>query len=117
MASASTKIEDGSDQQFYSRQYYVYGEGAMQRLRTSRVLLIGINAAGAETAKNLALAGVSSLYLYDPTEVSQADVDANIWVSPGHLQRRATRAHAAAGSLRELNPRCQVQVIDPPVGG
>ena len=89
----------------------------MQRLRTSRVLLIGINAAGAETAKNLALAGVSSLYLYDPTEVSQADVDANIWVSPGHLQRRATRAHAAAGSLRELNPRCQVQVIDPPVGG
>lgn len=43
------------------------------RLRTAKVLLIGMQGVGAEIAKNLILSGVKSITLMDHTEVSILD--------------------------------------------
>lgn len=45
----------------------------LPRLRTTKVLLIGMQGLGAEIAKNVILAGVNSITLKDHTEVSILD--------------------------------------------
>ncbi|CAM9193803.1 unnamed protein product, partial [Heterosigma akashiwo] len=44
------------DESLYSRQLYVLGKDAQQRISTSKVLISGLSGLGAEIAKNLILA-------------------------------------------------------------
>jgi len=45
------------DENLYSRQLYVMGHAAMERMARSDVLLVGLNGLGVEAAKNVILAG------------------------------------------------------------
>ncbi|KAG9870095.1 hypothetical protein KCV05_g23332, partial [Aureobasidium melanogenum] len=54
------------DESLYSRQLYVLGHEAMKRMGSSNILVVGLRGLGVEIAKNIALAGVKSLTLYDP---------------------------------------------------
>jgi ubiquitin-activating enzyme E1 len=56
------------DESLYSRQLYVLGHMAMKRMGSSNVLIVGLKGLGAEMAKNIALAGVKSLTLFDPAK-------------------------------------------------
>jgi ubiquitin-like 1-activating enzyme E1 A len=62
-----------ADAKQYDRQIRLWGAQAQQRLSESRVLLIGISSLGAEVAKNIVLAGVKSLCIFDPTVVTCKD--------------------------------------------
>jgi hypothetical protein len=62
-----------ADAKQYDRQIRLWGAQAQQRLSESRVLLIGISSLGAEVAKNIVLAGIKSLCIFDPTLVSSKD--------------------------------------------
>ena len=55
----------------YSRQIGAYGLETMGRLVNMKVILVGLQGVGVETAKNLVLAGPGSVVLCDdhPTEV------------------------------------------------
>ncbi|KAG8448728.1 hypothetical protein GDO86_015700 [Hymenochirus boettgeri] len=53
----------------YDRQIRLWGLEAQKRLRTSKVLLVGMRGLGAEVAKNLILAGVKGLTLLDHQQV------------------------------------------------
>ena len=46
------------DESLYSRQLYVMGHEAMQRMARSDVLIVGLNGLGVEAAKNVILAGI-----------------------------------------------------------
>lgn len=50
----------------------------MKRMLSSSVLIIGLGGLGIEVAKNLALAGIHSLILYDPTLVSIQDLGSQV---------------------------------------
>lgn len=120
--SSTASNSSSSDMQFYSRQYYVYGAGAMEKLRSSRVLLIGVGKLGAEIAKNLVLSGVSSLLLFDPAPVTADDLQGHLWISPDELSLPSSsidesptarsRAAASLAALQELNPRCSVEIFN-----
>ena len=62
--------KDTIDESLYSRQLYVLGHDAMKQMSSSNVLIVGALGLGAEIAKNIALAGVKSVTLYDPNPVT-----------------------------------------------
>lgn len=55
------------------------------RLRTSKVLLIGLNGLGAEICKNIVLCGVKSLTLLDHQVVTKQDFTAQFLIPRVHL--------------------------------
>ncbi|XP_054450808.1 ubiquitin-like modifier-activating enzyme 7 [Pteronotus mesoamericanus] len=96
------------DEELYSRQLYVLGLPAMQRLREGRILLSGLQGLGAEVAKNLVLMGVGSLTLHDPHPTGWSDLAAQFFLSEHNLGR--SRAEAAQELVAELNRAVQVRV-------
>lgn len=53
------------DESLYSRQLYVLGREAMSRMAHSDILVWGLDGLGLEVAKNVILAGVKSVSLYE----------------------------------------------------
>ena len=64
-----------------------------------------------ETAKNLILAGPSSVTLYDPTLVSINDLASNFYCREEDVGNKS-RANASIPKLQELNPYVKVNTID-----
>lgn len=114
-ADSSTPMQvDGSagageiDESLYSRQLYVLGHEAMKRMGTSNVLLVGLRGLGVEIAKNVALAGVKSLTLYDPAPVAISDLSSQFFLRPDEVGQR--RDAVTAPRVAELNVYTPIQV-------
>lgn len=58
----------------YDRQIRLWGAQAQERIRSAHVLLISLRALGTEIAKNLTLAGISSLTIVDDDPVTEEDL-------------------------------------------
>ena len=89
------------DEGLYSRQLYVMGREAQQRMSGAQVLLVGMNGLGAEVAKNVILAGVKAVTIVDDTLTSIEDLSSQFYLTAqdvGHA-----RAQACASKLSELN--------------
>ncbi|KAI1918914.1 E1 ubiquitin-activating protein [Ophidiomyces ophidiicola] len=100
--STVEKIKHGEiDESLYSRQLYVLGHEAMKRMGSSNVLIVGLKGLGVEIAKNIALAGVKSLTLYDPTPVQIADLSSQFFLRPEDVGKR--RADVTVPRVAELN--------------
>lgn len=76
------------DESLYSRQLYVLGHEAMKRMGASHVLIVGLKGLGVEIAKNIALAGVKSLTLFDPAPVAIADLSSQFFLRPDDVGKR-----------------------------
>jgi len=101
--------EDGEiDESLYSRQLYVLGHEAMKRMGSSHVLVVGLRGLGTEIAKNIALAGVKSLTLYDPKPAAIEDLSAQFFLTPADVGQ--PRAAVTAPRVSELNPYTPVGV-------
>ncbi|XP_031200617.1 ubiquitin-like modifier-activating enzyme 7 isoform X3 [Mastomys coucha] len=96
------------DEELYSRQLYVLGLPAMERIQEAKVLLCGLQGLGAEVAKNLVLTGVGSLTLHDPHPTCWADLAAQFFLSEESLGR--SRAEASHAQLAQLNEAVQISV-------
>lgn len=96
------------DESLYSRQLYVLGHEAMKRMGASNVLIVGLKGLGVEIAKNIALAGVKSLTLYDPAQVQIADLSAQFFLTPGDVGK--PRDQVTAPRVAELNAYTPVKV-------
>ena len=77
------------------------------RLRSSKILIAGINGLGAEIGKNIILAGVKSVMFLDHRNVSQLDFTSNFFVPRDHLGQN--RAEASRTRAQALNPMVDVQ--------
>ena len=98
------------DESLHSRQLILYGKEAMQRMAASNILICGLTGLGAEVAKNVILAGVKSVTLFDPSPVEMRDLGAHFYLSPSDVGK--PRAEACASRLQELNPAVAVSVAD-----
>jgi ubiquitin-activating enzyme E1 len=97
------KNADGEiDESLYSRQLYVLGHEAMKRMGQSDVLVVGLRGLGVEIAKNIALAGVKSLTLYDPKPACIADLSSQFFLRPEDVGK--PRASVTVPRVSELNP-------------
>ncbi|KAI1775319.1 hypothetical protein F4818DRAFT_46379 [Hypoxylon cercidicola] len=89
------------DESLYSRQLYVLGHEAMKRMGASNVLIVGLKGLGVEISKNIALAGVKSLTLYDPTPIAIADLSSQFFLRPDDVGK--PRDAVTAPRVAELN--------------
>ncbi|OJI79513.1 hypothetical protein ASPTUDRAFT_78884 [Aspergillus tubingensis CBS 134.48] len=96
------------DESLYSRQLYVLGHEAMKRMGSSNVLVVGLKGLGVEIAKNIALAGVKSLTLYDPAPVAISDLSSQFFLQPQDVGK--PRAEVTAPRVAELNSYVPVTV-------
>ncbi|KAI0462387.1 E1 ubiquitin-activating protein [Komagataella kurtzmanii] len=104
------KPEEGKiDEDLYSRQLYVLGKEAMLKMQNSNVLIIGLKGLGVEIAKNVALAGVKSLSLYDPEPVTLQDLSSQFFLSEKDIGEQ--RAFATSSKLSELNHYVPISII------
>lgn len=99
------------DEDLYSRQLYVLGHEAQRRMASSSVLLVGVDGVGVEIAKNLILAGLKSVTLYDPVPAATADLAAQFYLTPDHVASRTGRAAASLPLLESLNPYVSVSLL------
>ena len=90
------------DESLYSRQLYVLGHEAMKRMGSSNVLVVGLRGLGVEIAKNIALAGVKSLTLFDPKPAAIHDLSSQFFLHPEDVGK--PRAKVTAPRVSELNP-------------
>jgi len=96
------------DESLYSRQLYVLGHEAMKRMGSSNVLVAGLKGLGVEIAKNIALAGVKSLTLYDPHPAAIADLSSQFFLHAEDVGK--PRAEVTAPRVAELNSYTPVAV-------
>ncbi|KAL2509840.1 Ubiquitin-activating enzyme E1 2 [Forsythia ovata] len=89
------------DEDLHSRQLAVYGLETMHRLFVSNILISGMKGVGAESAKNLILAGVKSMTLHDDGTVELWDLSSSFIFSEEDLGKN--RALASVQKLQELN--------------
>ena len=107
--------KDTIDESLYSRQLYVLGHDAMKQMSSSNVLIVGALGLGAEIAKNIALAGVKSVTLYDPNPVMMSDLSSQFFLRKEDVGKPGvTRASATASRLAELNSYVPIKVLDVP---
>lgn len=64
----------------YDRQIRLWGAKAQERIRSANILLISLRALGTEIAKNLTLAGISSLTIVDDDPVTEEDLGAQYFL-------------------------------------
>ncbi|KAJ1509031.1 SPS-sensor component ptr3 [Coelomomyces lativittatus] len=66
------------DEGLYSRQIYTIGLDAMKKMAVSSVLVLGLKGLGVEIAKNVILAGVKSVSIYDPEPTRIEDLSSQV---------------------------------------
>lgn len=64
----------------YDRQIRLWGAQAQERIRSANILLVSLRALGTEIAKNLTLAGISSLTIIDDDIVTEEDLGAQYFL-------------------------------------
>ena len=82
---------------------------AMKRMAASDVLVIGLSGLGVEIAKNICLAGVKSVTLSDPTQVTLPDLGTQFFLREEDVGQR--RDEATRPRLAELNAYTPVSVL------
>ncbi|EFA76257.1 ubiquitin activating enzyme E1 [Heterostelium album PN500] len=91
------EVEQKIDDALYSRQLYVLSHEAMQKITSTNVLVVGLTGLGIEIVKDVVLAGVKSVTLYDDEPVRITDLS-----SQNHkLVKR--RSDACIQKVVELN--------------
>ncbi|XP_023265943.1 ubiquitin-like modifier-activating enzyme 1 [Seriola lalandi dorsalis] len=101
------------DEGFYSRQLYVLGREAMQRMGTANVLIAGMRGLGVEIAKNVILSGVKSVTVQDEGHTQWINLSSQFFLKESHLgQNRAT---CSLQQLSALNPHVQVSAHTGPL--
>ncbi|KAI9304954.1 ubiquitin-activating emzyme E1 [Cunninghamella echinulata] len=110
MSNMNIDSENTIDEGLYSRQLYVLGHEAMKKMSVAHVLIIGLKGLGVEIAKNVILAGVKSVTLYDPQATQLSDLSAQFYLRPEDIGK--SRAEVSQPLLAELNQYVPVHVIN-----
>lgn len=97
--------------EFYSRQTVLHelGSEGQQRLRDSRVVIVGLGGLGSVSALYLALAGVGHLRIVDQDTVELNNLHRQVLYTMDDL--RHPKVEAAARRLRLVNPEVEVEPI------
>lgn len=82
-------------------QLAVYGRESMRKMAMAEVLIIGLGGLGVEVAKNVILAGIKSITLYDADNVVKRHLGSQFYLSEADIGRN--RAEACRDLIQELN--------------
>ncbi len=95
----------------YSRQIKAYGETMTEKLYKLKILIIGLEGLGVETAKNLVLSGVEKVYLFDPETVKLNDLGDNFFLNEKNIGKDR-KDDSCVKELKELNTYTLVKSLN-----
>merc|ERR1719495_2035369 len=101
-APTTNGTENGKDidESLYSRQLFVLGKEAMERMQKASILISGLKGLGIEIAKNVILSGVKSVTLHDQGCVEVSDLGSQFFLTEEDVgQNRATACFQKACEL------------------
>lgn len=93
----------------YDRQIRLFGLEAQEKLKKSRVLILGLGGLGSPAALYLAAAGVGKLILADSETVELSNLNRQILHWTRDVGRLKT--DSAIEKLRELNPHVEIKAL------
>ncbi|TGZ65989.1 hypothetical protein CRM22_005582 [Opisthorchis felineus] len=93
----------------YDRQLRLWGVEAQNRLKRSRILLLGMTPLAAELAKNLVLVGIQSLTVVDDVLTSEEDASCNFLIPREAVGK--PRSTSALSRIQALNPMVRVSAL------
>jgi len=101
-----------SDESRYNRQIKLpqIGEEGQQKIIDSTVLIIGMGGLGSPAAMYLAAAGIGKMIISDFDVVEESNLQRQIIHQPKNVGD--LKAHSARQTLLEINPDCQIEMID-----
>ncbi|EAL72486.1 ubiquitin activating enzyme E1 [Dictyostelium discoideum AX4] len=99
------KIDDA----LYSRQLYALSHETMKKITSTSVLVVGLQGLGIEIVKDLSLAGVKSVTLYDKELVEIKDLSSQFYFSPEQVGK-VGRADACFQKVVDLNNYVRIDV-------
>ena len=79
-------------------------------MQNSNVLIIGLKGLGLEIAKNVILAGVKSVTIWDPAAVEMSDLSAQYYLKETDVGKR--RDQCSLGQLADLNTYVPVKILE-----
>jgi ubiquitin-activating enzyme E1 len=82
----------------------------MRRMQNSNVLIIGLKGLGLEIAKNVILAGVKSVTVWDPASAEISDLSTQYYLTESDVGRR--RDESSLGQLSDLNTYVPVRILE-----
>lgn len=104
--------QDAKFLDLHSRQIGTYGLETMMRLVSLKVLILGCGGVGVEAAKNLSLAGVHTISVFDNRIPTAADQGVNFALKDSDIEaKNVTLAQASARLLHDLNPAVRIRVV------
>eukprot|EP00088_Acartia_fossae_P034488 TRINITY_DN353_c0_g1_i1.p1 TRINITY_DN353_c0_g1~~TRINITY_DN353_c0_g1_i1.p1 ORF type:complete len:1113 (+),score=407.62 TRINITY_DN353_c0_g1_i1:244-3582(+) len=99
--SAAANGSGGIDESLYSRQLFVLGKEAMEKMQKSNILISGMKGLGIEIAKNVILGGVKSVTIHDQGKVEISDLSSQFYLTEADIGKN--RAEACFQKASELN--------------
>ncbi|AQZ12004.1 AOS1 (YPR180W) [Zygosaccharomyces parabailii] len=90
----------------YDRQIRLWGMAAQARMRSAKVLLIGLGSLGTEICKNVVLSGLGFLTILDDSIVTEQDLSSQFFISAKDIGSQ--RLQSAKARVQELNPRVEL---------
>src|SRR5690554_7173009 len=88
----------------------LYGTGAAERLRRAHVVVAGIGGVGSWCAEALARCGVGRLTLIDLDHVAESNINRQAHALDSTLGQ--AKITAMGNRVRDINPGCQVALVD-----
>ncbi|KAH8295434.1 hypothetical protein KR018_011081 [Drosophila ironensis] len=102
-----------AETELYDRQIRLWGLESQKRLRTAKILIVGLSGLGAEITKNIILSGVNSVKLLDDQPVTEADFCSQFLAARDSLG--TNRAEASLQRARALNPMVDISADTQPL--
>ena len=101
-------MSNNIDTDLYSRQIYVMGKEAMEKITKSSVLISGMDELGTEVAKCLVLGGIKKVLIHDNHNINQKDLSSSYYFSENDVGKN--KASTILDKLRELNPYVEINI-------
>ncbi|KAI0004481.1 hypothetical protein BJV74DRAFT_377837 [Russula compacta] len=112
-ASKSAPVEITEDEAaLYDRQIRLWGLEAQQRMRNAAILVVNLRGVATETIKNIVLAGIGKLIIWDCEDVAVEDLGVGIFFRDEDVGKK--RVDAAKTRIESLNPLVVVETMTSP---
>ncbi|SNX82381.1 related to ubiquitin-like protein activating enzyme [Melanopsichium pennsylvanicum] len=100
---ASTSIHNGTSQPArYSLAQYIIGAGALHRITTSKVLVVGAGGIGCELLKNLVLTGFGNIEIIDLDTIDLSNLNRQFLFQKQHIKK--PKSIVAKQTAHSFNP-------------
>ncbi len=93
--------------EFLHRTELLLGKAVMERVLSTRIIIVGLGGVGSWCAEGLVRSGVGSLTLVDADVVCPTNINRQLQAMPSTVGQG--KAEALAGRLREINPRASIE--------